>query len=117
MATNYWAVICPEPRAPGLWGTWLKERCVAIGWSPDQYHLVGPARTTSWEKARSRALRIKLGDIVIPYLENYQFGIPGKVIEVAIGDDEWNPTVPKGKYSKNPEEPWLGRRIRVEWMQ
>jgi hypothetical protein len=117
MATNYWAVICPEPRAPGLWGTWLKEQCVAIGWPPDKYHLDGPARTESWEKARTRVQQIKPGDIVIPYLEHYQFGIPGKVVEVAIRDTEWNPTVPKGKYSKNPEEPSLGRRIRVEWMR
>ncbi|MGC2467108.1 MAG: hypothetical protein WA517_18085 [Candidatus Acidiferrum sp.] len=117
MATNYWAIICPEPKAPGLWGTWRKEKCVAIGWSPNRHHLVGPTRDTSWEKARSRAQKIKPGDIVIPYLENYQFGIPGKVLEIAIGDDQWNPTVPKGKYAKKPDEPWLGRRINVEWMQ
>ncbi len=54
---------------------------------------------------------------MISYLENYQFGIPGKVLEIAIGDDQWNPTVPKGKYGKKPDEPWLGRRIIVEWMR
>jgi hypothetical protein len=117
MAPNYWAIICPEPTIPGIWGTWLKEKCVAIGWSPDKYHLLGPAATASWEKGRSRALRIKRNDIVIPYLENYEFGIPGKVVELAIRDNQWNPTAFKGKHSKNPGEPWLGRRIKVEWMQ
>jgi hypothetical protein len=35
---------------------------------------------------------------------------------VAVKDDVWNPTVPKGGYSGNPDEPWLGRRIEVAWL-
>ena len=97
----------------GMWRTWLKEHCVAIGWSPDQYHLIGPAQTANWEKIRSRARQIKPGDIVIPYLENYQFGIPGKVVEVAIGDEQWNPTVPKGQYAKVPDRAWLGEESKL----
>jgi hypothetical protein len=108
MAPNYWAVVCDESHAPGLWEIWFKERCVAIGWSPSKHHLVGPTHDSSWKKARSRARKIKHGDIVIPYLKDYRFGVPGKVLRVAIRDDEWNPTSREGEY---------GRRIAVKWMR
>jgi hypothetical protein len=114
---NYWAVICPEPKAPGIWGTWVKEDCVAIGWPPPRYPLYGPPRKASWEKARVRALEIQPGDIIIPYLMEHRFGIPGIVTRVAIKDSEWNPTVPTGGYSRAPDEPGLGRRIEVEWLR
>ncbi len=110
MAQNYWAVICPEKAAPGLWKTWLKEKCVAIGWPPSRYHLEGPTAKANWRKARKRALRIKHGDIVIPYLLPNRFGIPGKVVRVAIRDDEWRPTASQGVYARNPAEAELGVR-------
>jgi hypothetical protein len=116
MAKNFWAVICPENAAPGLWRTWFNESCVAIGWPPSRHHVQGPIAKSSWRKARERALRVKRGDIVIPYLLPNRFGIPGKVVEVAIRDEQWNPTVPKGGYANNPSEPELGRRINVKWL-
>jgi hypothetical protein len=116
MAKNFWAVICPENAAPGLWGTWFNERCVAIGWPPSRHHLQGPTTKSSWRRARERALKVKRGDIVIPYLLPNRFGIPGKVVEVAIRDKQWNPTVAKGDYANNRSEPELGRRINVEWL-
>ena len=116
MPQNYWAVICPEPRAPGVWQTWVRERCVAIGWPPSNYHLEGPSDDTAWDIARGRALQINPGDIIIPYLMDHTFGIPGVVKGVAIRDAQWNPTVPKGEYSGNRDEAELGRRIEVEWL-
>lgn len=116
MRQNSWAVICPENAAPGLWKTWLKERCVAIGWPPSRHHLQGAATKSSWRRARERALKVRKGDIIIPYLLPNRFGIPGEVVQVAIRDDEWNPTVPKGGYANNPAEPELGRRINVRWL-
>lgn len=111
MAPNYWAIVCPDSDEPGLWNIWLKAHCVAIGWSPEKYHLVGPPIKPEWEKARSRALKIKPNDVVIPYLQEFRFGTPGKVVELAIKDDEWKPTA-RGQQGK-----WrLGRRIKVEWM-
>jgi|SRR5271169_5108370 len=113
MAPNYWAIVCPESEAPGLWGIWLKEHCVAIGWSPEKHHLVGPTLKSDWQMARSRAQEIKVSDIVIPYLQQFRFGTPGKVVELSIKDDQWNPTVPADRRDK-----WeLGRRIKVEWME
>jgi hypothetical protein len=116
MAQNVWAVICPENAAPGLWRTWLKEGCVAIGWPPSHHHLRGSTTKSGWRKARERASKVRRGDIVIPYLLPNRFGVPGKVLRVAIRDDEWKPTVPKGGYANNPTEPELGRRINVKWL-
>jgi hypothetical protein len=113
MAPNYWAIVCPELEVPGLWSIWLKEHCVAIGWSPEKYHMVGPPRKPAWQKARSRAQKIKPGDIVIPYLQQFRFGTPGKIVELAIKDDQWNPTARGDEPGK-----WrLGRRIKVEWLE
>jgi hypothetical protein len=117
MAQNYWAVVCPEPEFRGLWATWLKEECVAIGWSPDKHHLHSPVAKANWEKARTRAVQIKEGDVVFPYLEKFRFGTPGRVVSVAIDDDEWNPTTVAEEKSKQPGEPRLGRRINVKWMK
>jgi hypothetical protein len=117
MPPKYWAIVCDETEAPGLWEVWRKEHCVAIGWSPDKNHLVGPTNKPNWEKARKRAQEIKVGDIVIPYLTNFRFGIPGRVLRLAIRDEEWNPTVQKGTYGDYPPEDRLGRRVMVEWLR
>jgi hypothetical protein len=116
MPQNYWAVICNEPKAPGVWKTWLAENCVAIGWPPETYSLEGPTDNPGWDSARAFAQRVSPGDIVIPYLLRYRFGIPGEVQKVAVTDAEWNPTVAKGEYADNPDEPELGRRILVKWL-
>jgi hypothetical protein len=117
MPQNYWAVICNEPKAPGIWKTWLAENCVAIGWPPATYSLEGPTDKPGWDSARAFAQRVSPGDIIIPYLLRYRFGIPGEVQKVAVADSEWNPTVAKGGYADNPDEPELGRRILVKWLE
>jgi hypothetical protein len=117
MPNNYWSVICPEPEAPGLWRTWLNEKCVAIGWPPSRHHLEGSTDKPGWDIARARAQKIAPGDIIVPYLLRYRFGIPGEVVKVAITDVEWRPTVQKGGYAPHPDEPQLGRRIEVRWLR
>jgi len=117
MAPNYWAVVCDESEYPGLWKVWRKEHCVAIGWPPDKNHLVGPTNKSNWEKARQRVQEVNVGDIVVPYLTGFRFGIPGEVLSLAIRDDEWNPTVRKGTYGDQPPEDRLGRRVIVEWLR
>ncbi len=116
MRIKHWAVICPEPEAPGLWGTWLKERCVAVGWTPLRHHLEGPTDDLGWATARKRLKKLTPGDIVIPYLKGNRFGSPGRVVKVAVSDADWKPTVRKGDYKRHPGEAGLGRRIHVEWL-
>jgi len=117
LSQNYWSVICPEPAAPGLWKKWHAENCVAIGWPPPHYHLEGSTDKPGWDIARARAQRISPGDIVIPYLLCYRFGIPAEVVRVAVADAEWRPTVEKGGYAHDSDEPELGRRVEVKWLK
>lgn len=116
MTQNRWAVICPERKAPGVWGTWLHEHCVAVGWPPSRYHMEGHTDHEGWDIARNRLPMVAAGDIVIPYLMHNRFGVPGKVTSVAVSDADWKPTVEKGRYRGNLREAELGRRIYVEWM-
>jgi Endonuclease NucS len=113
---NGWFVICPETEAPGLWNIWQRENCVAIGWGPPTYSLEGDTDNSGWDIARSKAQRIAVGDIVIPYLLKYRLGVPGEVTRIAISDAEWNPTVAKGGYASSPGEAELGRRIELKWL-
>lgn len=78
-------------------------------------HLEGPTDSPGWEYARSRAKQIKPGDYVIPYLMKYRLGPVGEVVGVRVGDEDWAPTIPKGHYALNPDEPEQGRRIQVAW--
>ena len=117
MTPRHWSVICNETDAPALWKTWLSEKCVAIGWPPVRHHLEGPTEKTSWDIARARAQEVEVGDIVIPYLMRYRFGIPGEVVRIAISDSEWKPTVAKGGYRRNLDDAELGRRIELKWLE
>jgi hypothetical protein len=57
-------------------------------------------------------LQIAVGDYVIVALKNNRVGRLGKVTELHIGDDEWDPLVPRSKDSPEGE---IGRRIDVRW--
>jgi hypothetical protein len=54
------------------------------------------------------------GDIVIPYLRKWRFGIPGRIVRKALSNAEWNPT---GNSGRDPDRPGLGRRIYVKWLK
>jgi hypothetical protein len=115
---NHWAIVCPDSRVKGgLWKKWLAEKCVAIGWSPKSYRMHGSTKESGWRRARKRVQEIVPGDIVIPYLRNYTFGVPGKVVRVAASDEEWSPTVSAGNDTEYPDQWTLGRRIKVKWLE
>jgi 5-methylcytosine-specific restriction protein A len=114
---NYWTVICPDKdHNAGLWRTWLAEDCVALGWSPSQgWKWNGPPTDKpDFELARKRASRMSEGDIIIPYLCNWRFGIPARVERLALADSDFDPT---GYRTDDPSEPGLGRRIHVRWLK
>lgn len=116
MAQRHWIVICPERQAKGgLWRVWYREKCVAIGWPPSSYHPDGPTDSTGWRWARECLRKMEPGDTVIPYLQQWRVGPVGIIRKVHLADEERNPTVPKGAYALNPDEPELGRRIEVDW--
>lgn len=113
---SYWIVICPEPSVRGgVWASWYRDGCVAVGWSPPNWSFEGGGENTpGWTFARNRLREIRVGDKVIPFLLQYRIGPVGTVREMKVADADWNPTVEKGNYSGS-EEPELGRRILVTW--
>jgi len=54
------------------------------------------------------------GDVVIPYLRKWRFGVPGRIVRKALTNAEWNPT---GNSGRDPDKPGLGRRIYVKWLK
>jgi hypothetical protein len=54
------------------------------------------------------------GDIVIPYLCNWRFALPAKIVSLALADAEVDPT---GRGMSHPELPGFGRRIHVRWLK
>ncbi len=111
---SYWIVVCPEPQvAGGLWATWYRENCVAVGWGPPDYSLEGPTDNRGWGFARDRLKKMQVGDKVIPFLLRWRIGPVGTVTRVDVSDSEWSPTAPAGAYGD--PQPSLGRRISVTW--
>jgi 5-methylcytosine-specific restriction enzyme A len=78
------------------------------------YEWNGPrTNDRGFENARQRANAMSPGDIVIPYLRKWRFGVPGRIIRKALTNAEWNPT---GNSDRDPDKPGLGRRIHVRWL-
>jgi hypothetical protein len=120
-APSYWIVICPEPyvRGGGLWATWYREGCVAVGWYPPTWSFEGRGDNTDqdngWAFARNNLRKIRPGDKVIPFLLKWRIGPVGTVTEVRVADAQWKPTVEKGTQVFGNIESQLGRRILVKW--
>ena len=118
MSDGLWIVVCPQTdvKKPDLWGKWYVEQCVAVGWPPCDYPLNGVTDNLGWKIARTRLGQMQPGDSVIPFLKDWTIGPVGIIKRLRIGDDQWDPTVPAGKYIRNPIDSELGRRIDVEWV-
>lgn len=76
MPPRYWIVNYPVVYAPGVWSTWYRENCVALGWPPSSWSLEGyrhnivhqNSAITSWSKPqlRSPAETVKQAEIHRP---------------------------------------------------
>lgn len=108
-----WRINCREDQYPGMWQRWYLHQCVAVGWySGWGYTLSGPSDGTGWSKARNCIQEISIGDFVIVGLKNHRVGRLGQVTGKAIGDEDWDPLVPR---SRSEPEGEMGRRIFVRW--
>ncbi len=110
-----WKVSCVEHEYPGMWHRWYRHQCVAVGWpSKDRWWLERPGgkQSPGWSKGRNALLAIEEGDFVVVALRGHRVGRLGQVIGKAVGDDEWDPLVPKSRDLPHGE---MGRRILVRW--
>ena len=109
-----WKINCMEDKYPGMWQRWFREQCVAVGWANAWgYRLDGKTNGGhGWSTARNAIKEMAIGDYVIVALKKNRVGRIGQITGKAIGDDEWDPLVPR-----NPDMPdgEMGRRILVRW--
>ena len=109
-----WKIYCKEDKYPGMWQRWFKNQCVGVGWPGSSgYKLTGETKGNQrWKRARKALQEIVIGDLIIVALRGHRVGRIGEVTGKAIGDDDWNPLVPKSKEQPKGE---MGRRIYVRW--
>ena len=115
--STLWKINCMEDEYPGMWQRWFKEQCVAVGWaSAWGYKLDGETEGgRGWSAARKAIQEMAIGDYVVVALRDYRVGRIGQITGKAIGDDEWDPLVPRNLAIKDMEDGEMGRRIFVRW--
>ncbi len=109
-----WKITCEEHRYPGLWQQWYRSQAVSLGWPPGLgFRLSSSGRTNlGWHIARNGLNHMKPGDHLFVTLPGHRVGRLGTVTGLAVGDNEWDPFVPKGPKVRHGEH---GRRIFVRW--
>src|SRR5579862_6465974 len=114
MTPSVWKITCEEDRYPGLWLRWFRAQSVAVGWAPqDGYRLDGRTKGRyGWARARNSLHKISPGDYVVVALQGNRLARLGKVLELAVSDERWDPFVPAGPGLPHGEK---GRGIHVKW--
>ena len=109
-----WKIACKEDVYPGMWQRWFKNQCAAVGWAGKWgFKLNGPTEGgRGWSVARNALNEIAPGDLVVVALQEHRIGRIGEVTGKAIGDDQWEPLVPRGPQLPDGE---MGRRILLRW--
>jgi hypothetical protein len=111
-----WKIYAMEDEFPGLWQQWYRHQCAAVGFAPYWgLKLHGKSKDYwrgGWHRCRKKLLEIAQGDYVIVALKHNRVGRLGRVTELRIKDDQWDPLVPE---SKDHPTGQMGRRINVRW--
>ena len=109
-----WKINCMEDEYPGMWQRWFKEQCVAVGWASSWgFRLDGKTKGgLGWNIARKAIKEMAVGDYVVVALRDSRVGRIGQITGKAIGDDAWDPLVPRSPVMPDGE---MGRRILVRW--
>lgn len=117
--STLWRIYCMEDEYPGMWQRWFKEQCVAVDYAKQwDYPLDGKIdgdNPQSWRVARNRIKEMVIGDYVVVALRNYRVGRIGQITGKAIGDNEWDPLVPRSLVVEDMKYGAMGRRIFVRW--
>ena len=117
--STLWKINCMEDQYPGMWQRWFKEQCVAVGWASQWgYPLNGEIDgdyPAAWSRARNKLKDMAIGDYVVVALRHNRVGRIGQITGKAIGDDQWDPLVPRSLVIKDMKDGEMGRRIFVRW--
>lgn len=120
VTTRFWRVHCHIGQHPGQWQYWFREQCCALGWWPptgmgaadEGWTFDGPSKDQGWSTARNALKKMEPGDWLVATLPGHKVGRLGRVVSLAVRDEEWDPVVPPGKDLPRGEN---GRRILVRW--
>ncbi len=122
-----WRVHCHIGQHPGQWQYWFREQCCAVGWRPPQWRtpdgrnlddgggheLIGNRGVDhGWAVARKALQRMRRNDWIIASLPGWRTGRIGKIVEIAVRDEEWDPIIRPTRERPYGEN---GRRIMVRW--
>jgi hypothetical protein len=112
--TTLWKIAYLEDRYPGMWQRWFRNQCVAVGWAGVWgYNLNGDTKGgKGWTTGRKAIKAMAVGDFVVVALRGHRVGRLGQITGKAIGDDTWDPLVPRGPKLPDGE---MGGRIFVRW--
>lgn len=119
---QFWRVHCHIGHHPGQWQYWFREQCCAVGWhpthwrdldSPEGWQLNGDSvGDRDWATTRNALRRMRSGDWIAASLPGLRVGRVGRVVELEVQDDEWDPIVAPSRQMPFGEN---GRRILVRW--
>lgn len=109
-----WKVYCEDHKYPGLWQRWYRNQCAAVGWPSSRgFSLEGRAgKTGGWLTTRKHLGEMQIGDIILVTLSDNRIARLGEITQLSVGDDQWEPTVPKSGLNPIGEK---GRRIELRW--
>jgi hypothetical protein len=119
---QFWRVHCHIGHHPGQWQFWFREQCCAVGWHPTHWRaLVSPegrqlngesVGDRDWATTRNALRRMRRGDWIAASLPEWRVGRIGRIVDLEVQDDEWNPIVRPSRSMPFGEN---GRRILVRW--
>ena len=116
---KFWKIYCKDEEWPGLWRRFFLNQAVAVGFPAIRgngygvsWKLNGRSPDARWTRVRNCLKRIARGDRVVVQLEDHRIARIGEVVQLRVGDHEWDPLVPPSKQLRIGE---MGRRICVRW--
>lgn len=117
---SFWRVHCHIGHHPGQWHRWYREQCCAFGWPPVHWNgRKNPGGFTAddpgerdFATAVRHSRRMRPGDWIVATLTGNRVGRLGRVFDVKVDDQDWNPVVVPNRRHPIGEN---GRRILVRW--
>lgn len=117
----FWRIHCHIGHHPGQWQFWFREQCCAVGWPPSEWN---GRKQDGWsidarypgEKDFTTTMnslrRMRRDDWIVATLPGHRVGRLGRVVGLAVEDEDWNPIVRPTTAAGFGEN---GRRILVRW--
>jgi hypothetical protein len=116
----FWRIHCHIGHHPGQWQRWYRDQCCAIGWPPRRWggevnrdgYLANDPGEPDFATSIGHCRSMRPGDWIMATLTGNRVGRLGRVFEVRVEDEDWQPIVAPNKLRPFGEN---GRRVLVRW--